>query len=156
MNIITWKHAYCLHAKATLEDRCSLVCRSEGPRQEIAENKYRSRGWAMTRTLHASGPRGDDPCFPTGLRFLGDKYSWRISLDVSRILPPPLLGSNQRLPTDPIAATSWRLQRPPPGQSLPLLLYVVLRAKFLKHHYLSGDATAITTVLFTVENNGDE
>lgn len=93
MNVITWKFAYCLYPKATLEDRRSLVCRSEGPKQVIAEQKYQSRGWDMVRTLRADGPLGEDPSFPSGLRFMGDKHSWRIALDITRVdLPPPIPG----------------------------------------------------------------
>ncbi|KAK1223767.1 hypothetical protein PQX77_013291 [Marasmius sp. AFHP31] len=49
MNVISYSHAYCMFAKATLEQRTGLVCVSPNEEEERdnARNKYSERGWKL-------------------------------------------------------------------------------------------------------------
>lgn len=148
MNVITWKFAYSLYPKATFEDRRTLICCDDGPHQPSAELKYESRGWRLERSLDAN-----DLAFHIGVRVLGDRYTWRIPLDVSRVIPPfPLSRSGRRLTTDPIAATTWKLLLFGPQRDRPHLSFVTLKARFLKYHYICADSVAIFLAMSSVED----
>ena len=113
----------------------------------------------MVQSLRSLGLSGEDPSFPNGLRAVGDKHTWRIALDVTWVRRRLLLGSTQ-LPIDPVVTTSWKFQRFTGRDGPPFLFYVTLKTRFLRHEYVSGDETAISTALSTVEsvenNGGDE
>ena len=155
MNVIAWDYAYCLYPRATLEERRSLVCRADGPNQVTAEAKYRARGWEIVHSLPPCAPY--DRAFPSGLRFMGDPNMWRLKLDTAQILPPfPPSQHGSRLSTDPVAATSWKLDQIGPGGDVPHVSYVTLKSNFLRNQYVCADAYGILMALASVQGEDND
>ncbi|OCH90000.1 hypothetical protein OBBRIDRAFT_693748, partial [Obba rivulosa] len=79
MNVIAYDKAYSLYPRATFEDRCSLVCRPEGPQQDVALAKYEARGWKM-HSLPFFLRHNHRHAFRLGPRSISDADSWAIPL----------------------------------------------------------------------------
>ena len=108
MNVISYEKAYCLFPYATLEERRALIVPSDGPGQEPAIEKYKERGWKMLLSLSSRERNASNPSFALGPRFMGDRHTWTIPLDLTGVQPPRALTSRTpALTTDPVAATSW-------------------------------------------------
>lgn len=114
MNVISLEKAYSLYPKATFEERCSLICASDGPKQEPAMEKYEQRGWKMIRDAPSDDLQSDFHFLCDSFRWMGDHHCWTIQLDVTGIsdrLRPN--AASPRLLHDPVAASSWMLDHNP-------------------------------------------
>lgn len=108
MNIITYEKAYCLFPYATLEERRALIVATDGPGQGPAMEKYRERGWEMLLSLSSRERNSRDPSIPFGFRFLGDRHTWTLPLDLNGVaLPRAINSGSSALSHDPAIATSW-------------------------------------------------
>lgn len=108
MNVISYEKAYCLFPRATLEERRSLVVATDGPGQLPALLKYEERGWEMVVSVSSRERTGRNPSFPFGKRFIDDRYTWTIALDLSGLsLSRRITPLSPVLTQDPVSATSW-------------------------------------------------
>lgn len=94
MNIISHSTAYALYPHATFELRRSLICATEGSKQDDARKKYLSRGWTMEPSLDPW--EAFDRCsdFRGGNRWIGDKACWTMKVLPEINLAPDFVGSN--------------------------------------------------------------
>ncbi|KZT06562.1 uncharacterized protein LAESUDRAFT_700451 [Laetiporus sulphureus 93-53] len=111
MNVISYEKAYSLYPRATFKERRSLVCATDGPKQEPAIEKYSARGWQMLRKLSRKERRSTNCSFRGGSRWIADHDSWVIELDLAGVdLSPALSSASLPLVCDPVAVTNWTLQ----------------------------------------------
>lgn len=80
MNIISHSTAYALYPKATFEQRRSLICATNGSKQENAREKYIKRGWTMEPVLSPDELRDCSSDYRTGNRWIGDGACWTIPI----------------------------------------------------------------------------
>ncbi|KAJ3530464.1 hypothetical protein NM688_g7704 [Phlebia brevispora] len=125
LNVISHDMAYCLYPRATLEDRCSLLLRPDEILDPIVMNKYVNRGFQF-----AICAREEDAAFlPGQLRWLGDKYCWRIPVNTSAIATVP--------EPDTLTNSSWRLVNTPRAK----MEFDVLSSPGFQNVYIAGDST---------------
>lgn len=109
MNFITYSAAYSLFARSTFEDRRSLIMEtSDG--HSVPRQKYRERGWRMVygRSKDLSSPNHTPSAFGAMERYVGDRYTWTIPLDVTEFdLPWLTCRAGEVIPI--VEANSWRL-----------------------------------------------
>lgn len=55
-----------------------------------------------------------------------------------------------------MAATSWILHRSPARGNAPSLVFLVLKARFLKYQYICGDEAAVAFAFMAAEDNGPD
>ena len=88
MNAISYKAAYCFFPRATFEERKGAICcNSRRPRQKVALDKYRDRGWDFSQNSREA----PDPEFKSlfqlhETRWVGDKYCWTLPLDTKDVV----------------------------------------------------------------------
>ncbi|KAF9456065.1 hypothetical protein BDZ94DRAFT_1276577 [Collybia nuda] len=80
MNIISHNTAYAFYPLATFEQRRSLICATEGSKQDIARRKYISRGWTMEPALARWELLDRYSDFRCGNRWVGDSSCWTIEI----------------------------------------------------------------------------
>lgn len=130
INAIAWDKAYCFYPKGTLEHRRSLVCRANGPNQEEAQKKYTARGFYVSPSLLTYGLNASDPAFPIGPRYVGDRQTWTISLDVTGVTPPlPITPLSTPLTGNPVACCSWRLHSYRPTSNQTEMIFETLHGR---------------------------
>jgi hypothetical protein len=126
MNIITHDSAYALYPIATFEQRRSLICATEGSKQDKARAKYIARGWTMEASLppHEIGDRLSD--FRMGNRWIGDKACWTMKILPDLVLGPDYIGSN-----------TWRLAYSEGYEARNE--FMILQTPLLRYRYLVAD-----------------
>jgi hypothetical protein len=136
MNIISFENAYSLYPKETFENRRSLICESAGPRQEIARQKYASRGWEFFTSVSHKDKKDLRSSLRRGNRWIGDRFCWIISLsceglDLSRCSHPHF-----DLPVhDCLGLHTWRLNY----LSEPKMCFKILELPIFKTSYTAGN-----------------
>lgn len=107
MNVIAWDRAYCLYARGTLVDRCTVYTRSSIYQDEGVIWKYETRGWQFLSEDDSSRDRSWLPLVP---RWIGDGHSWTIKLSTKGMMSPsPINGHSLALSRDPCAGTTWNM-----------------------------------------------
>ncbi|CAL1699944.1 unnamed protein product [Somion occarium] len=112
MNVISFENAYSLYPKATFEARSSLVCATDGPKQEPAMEKYKERGWTMVKQTSVAELKDLFHFKRASCRYMGDKYCWTIPLDkdsITELVQPGIGKVSSMLTHDPVAASNWKL-----------------------------------------------
>ena len=118
MNIISHDKAYALYPQSTFITNRALIIETAGAGQEAGRQKYMDRGWTMIKRPNA----GDDE-FDDIVRWVGDRFTWTISL-------PPLLVAVPDL----CIINSWELWVTP--SSVTMQWHVLEQPTLLKHKYI--------------------
>lgn len=107
MNVISYEKAYSLYPRASIVNHRSLVtCQVPSNGQPVALKKYADRGFIIETTVGH-----DDPDFPLGRRYLGDRDCWTVDLDMNGVEAHWAVNDfSTRLTHDPVCATSWALR----------------------------------------------
>lgn len=155
MNLISYEKAYCLFPRATLEARRNLlIARGSGSDQLPAVRKYQERGWSPSLPNPFWERVEHSPVFPFGNRFLGDRYTWTIPLDLTGVTPPQILGpQSQVLTQDPVVGTSWEFSYKQGEGGVPK--YVIISNPSLFYGYINRKVNAIRAVQGAVERTPD-
>jgi hypothetical protein len=91
--------------------------------------KYRDRGFTITQDFSHG-----DSSYPTESRWIDDRHSWVVKLPfVDWTGPSNALAAP--MPTDPVAATNWRLLRP----NNPFIAFTTFRGYDLRYEYVITD-----------------
>jgi hypothetical protein len=145
MNIISYEKAYSLYPRATFEERRSLICATLGPHQEPARQKYIVRGWTMLYSVTQAEQNYESSAFRTGLRRIGDRFSWIIPLSLEGVdLARPRNLHINSFPCDNLAAHTWCLSHPiHPDDELedatPKMVFKFFVSPVLRYHYIVAD-----------------
>lgn len=97
INVISFEKAYSLYPKATFDDSRALIIHSDGPSQVPALKKYAERGWKILDGISESEQFDDRSEFSAIVRWIGDRCTWVIDLDMKGIDIPPGAGLYCRL-----------------------------------------------------------
>ncbi len=155
MNLISYEKAYCLFPRATLEERRNLlIARGSGSDQLPAVRKYQERGWSPSLPSLFWGRAERSPVFPFGNRFLGDRHTWTIPLDLTGVTPPQSINpQSQVLTQDPAVGSTWEFnyKRGKGG----LAKYVIIADPSLFYGYINRDPSAVRAVQGVVSHASD-
>lgn len=149
MNIITADTAYAFCPKATFDTRTSLGFGGidEGQLSK-AYKKYAERGWTFVKDLTWDKVQEISPSFaPETVRYLDDKYTWRVPLDVEGLQErdhqtTAIHEGLLPLDVDPFVCNSWVLAKCFDGFSTTMDLnmsYFVFRSKYTENTYLVAE-----------------
>lgn len=139
-NFISHSHAYSLYPNATFIQRQGLCLERATERYEEALAKYRARGW----DIRESALDYETDFFLDAHRWVDDRMSWVISLDMDGIDVPTLLsGVPFSSLDDPVTVNSFRMTFKPTTQREPqaqmVMNYEVLVHPLLRYQYLIAD-----------------
>ncbi|KDQ51107.1 hypothetical protein JAAARDRAFT_199331 [Jaapia argillacea MUCL 33604] len=111
MNAIAYDAAYSFYPISTFEEHRALTVGEVTERQAIALAKYTIRGWRIQANLHPFEKRScAAPFYPTLVRWVGDRETWTLALDITGIeRRSPVSASSESFTWDPVAHNSWIL-----------------------------------------------
>ncbi|KAJ3014961.1 hypothetical protein NUW54_g1164 [Trametes sanguinea] len=143
MNVISYNKAYCLFPRATLEERRSLMTSvAVGPGRLGTAGFFKNSdtGHRLITTLPPEETSMDRPSrsFPCGPRWIGDRDTWLIQLNMRDVLPPPppnAVSSPRR--HDPVVMTSFSM-RYDDDEGATLHFYVV-DSPAIRYAFVCGD-----------------
>jgi hypothetical protein len=141
MNFISFEKAYALYPYETFENRRSFVC-GEGPRREIARQKYVARGWSLLTNV-AEEERKVNSALRPGHRWVGDRFCWtyplsRDGLDLSLCATPKIDYPFQ----DNLTLHTWIFRYIP----RPKFVFKILESPVLKTNYIAADGALLKSI----------
>jgi hypothetical protein len=160
MNVISYEKAYSFYPRATFEERRSLICATSGPHQEPARQKYIVRGWTMLYSVTQAEQNYESSAFRTGLRRIGDRFSWIIPLPLEGVdLARPRNFHINSFPCDNLAAHTWYLSHPTLADddedATPKMVFKFLVSPVLRYHYTIADRE-LGTEIYTLVYEADQ
>jgi hypothetical protein len=141
MNFIAFDAAYSIYPKATFEDRHALILSPKINLRKIAIalGKYARRGWSFTTDIWSHDKNMREKTFFLDVgRWVRDRHSWVVPLDVSGIERPPLSTSSVGFSWDPVVYNSWRLTHLQPQRIS--VAFLKLDSTIFRYAYLVADA----------------
>ncbi|KAJ7740131.1 hypothetical protein B0H16DRAFT_1424300 [Mycena metata] len=121
-NVISHEKAYALYPWSTFIAHQALILETAGAGQEIGRQKYVGRGWKMIEWPHAW-----DAELADHTRWVGDRFTWTITLPPLLVAVPDLCGIN-----------SWELRCNPGSVAMR---WSVVEAEQLKYKYTVSDSS---------------
>ncbi|KAG1899749.1 uncharacterized protein F5891DRAFT_1128900 [Suillus fuscotomentosus] len=111
MNFIAFDAAYSLYPIATFEDRSTLQVWRARPLHDVSVAiKYGQRGFQWLSALPLGDTSLSASFYPHVTRTVGDRYTWKMSLDIQGIdLRPQMSSSSTLFQFDPVICNSWSL-----------------------------------------------
>ncbi|KAF8630563.1 hypothetical protein AX17_005375 [Amanita inopinata Kibby_2008] len=148
MNVITHEAAYALYPYTTFHQRRSLVCETDGTKQDKARQKYKDRGWSLVSFVKPRERKDQRSDFCAGMRWMGDHRCWKVTLTP---VQDPLMKSPM---PDYISSNSWGLKY---GHNLNAIMeFAHLRTPGLRFCYLIADNYAQYFMLPRMHNRLDD
>lgn len=121
LNVISFSYAYSLYSLATFHHRLSLSLIPASQLEATIQAKYTSRGWTFMHMIYhcAQCPhcvwlrKAFTQAFPVGLRWIGDRHSWVLPLNMEGVELPTTLGDgvSPPVPRDPCFVTTWEMTK---------------------------------------------
>ncbi|KAJ6530282.1 hypothetical protein B0H19DRAFT_1006407 [Mycena capillaripes] len=136
MNVITHDNAFALYPRLTFVTKQALVVETDGAGQEAGKQKYVDRGWTMIRSPSLSRK---SELGVRLLRWVGDKFTWTISL-------PPLTIDT----TDLCRINSWQLDYDFDEETWTT--WGMLSNRSLRYKYITGDPGTVSNVLDEIKS----
>ncbi|KAI0716941.1 hypothetical protein C8Q76DRAFT_617621 [Earliella scabrosa] len=162
MNLITFSTAYCIFPRATLEGRQSLLSSSTRGiyrNRGQALKKYKNRGFDVLFSVPVHTSPLGQPSFPLGWRWLDDKHTWTMPLDMAGVDAPVTITIQQARPLthDPSTICNWNMQY---GRLRGAVIKLnVIKSDLLRYKYILSDEditqylTCFMANLFRQEGN---
>ncbi|KAG1859441.1 hypothetical protein C8R48DRAFT_605657 [Suillus tomentosus] len=135
MNFIAFDAAYFLYPKATFEDRSTLqVWRARPLHDTSVTIKYSQRGFQWLSTL----PADTSSFYPHMTRTVGDRYTWKLTLDTQEVvLRPQMSSSSTPFQFDPVSYNSWSLSECDEEMAT---VYKPIQSAIFRYNYTTANA----------------
>ncbi|KAJ7722642.1 hypothetical protein DFH07DRAFT_759903, partial [Mycena maculata] len=134
MNILTHDTGYALFPRSTFVTRKALIVTTVGAGQEAGRQKYIERGWEMVST---PSPSRRSELGVRMLRWVGDKFTWRMRLSLSKPFAPDLALIN-----------SWQLDYNDDDGTWTQ--YCVVSHPNLEYSYILGDRDTASAAMYDI------
>jgi hypothetical protein len=138
MNFIAFDAAYSLYPIATFEDRRTLqVWRARPLHDASVAIKYGQRGFQW---LSALPPDTSSPTsfYPHMARTVGDRYTWKLVLDIQGVdLRPQMSSSSTLFRFDPVAYNGWSLLERDEEMAT---VYEPIQSAIFRYNYTTANA----------------
>lgn len=167
MNFITASTAYSLYPRATFDERCAVSLAGLKEADGLALSKYALRGWGIISGIWPHEIHTTRTSFYLNkMRWVNDKYSWVMPLDMKGVEPRPRLSApSVDFSWDPEIHNSWNLamSTTPTEASdedpYPLLGKIVTRYKIInptifRYNYLVADDDLTRTLVEFAKDQG--
>jgi len=146
MNFIAFDAAYSIYPRATFEERRALSFTGLSSNDLRALGKYSLRGWTIFSDIWTNMGtinNVDKSFYINQKRWVKDKFSWVVPLDMTDIEPRPRVSSvSEPFHWDPVVQNSWLILKRDTITSM-FISYHVLKPTIFRYGYLVADLALI-------------